>query len=247
MRDTLALLRQRNVPIRFVSSNPTEDPDQYIQKLSRLSLHVVREEVVSTIATTVGWLTEHHPEAVLFPITEQPLTDALRAAGFRLCEDAGDIDVVVASHDRTFEYRKLQIAFDALRSDRGVTLIQTSPDKFCPFPGGRGEPDCAAVVAAIQACTGAPVTANLGKPDPLMAAHAMRTLGVEANDVAIVGDRLSTDVAMGAAAGMASFLVLTGDSTHSDAQAAGPAERPTFVIDSLDKLTPQPTGASPRG
>ena len=32
------------------------------------------------------------------------------------------------------------------------------------MPGGRGEPDAAAIVAAIEACTGVTCEANLGKP-----------------------------------------------------------------------------------
>ena len=71
-----------------------------------------------------------------------------------MSEDPSEIDIVVASYDRTFTYAKLQIAFDALWFHKRARLVATNPDRFCPLPGGRGEPDCAAIVAAIEACTG---------------------------------------------------------------------------------------------
>lgn len=102
-----------------------------------------------------AWLLEHAADKKIFVIGEAPLTSALLAAGLTLTEDAREVDIVVASYDRTFEYRKLQIAFDALAVHRRAILVTTNPDVFCPFPAGHGEPDAGAIVAAIEACTGA--------------------------------------------------------------------------------------------
>src|SRR5215217_5249727 len=106
------------------------------------------------------WLSQNHPDAVIFPIAEEPLKRALRKAGIRMSEKAEEIDLVVASYDRTFDYRKLQIAFDAIWYYKRARLLTTNPDRYCPFPGGRDEPDAAAIVAAIEACTGARCEAN---------------------------------------------------------------------------------------
>ena len=97
---------------------------------------------------------------------------------------------MVASYDRGFDYRKLQIAFDAIWYHRRARLVTTNPDRWCPFPGGRGEPDAGAIVAAIEACTGVACEVNAGKPDPLMLEAAMELLGLEATDCVMVGDRL---------------------------------------------------------
>ena len=105
------------------------------------------------------------PDAAVFPIGEQPLFDALQVAGVRICDDPARIDLVISSYDRTFDYRKLQIAFDALWFHRRARLVATNPDRFCPFPGGRGEPDAASITAAIQACTGVRCEAVFGKPE----------------------------------------------------------------------------------
>ena len=109
--------------------------------------------------------------------------------------------MVVASYDRTFEYRKLQIAFDALWFHKRARLITSNPDRYCPMPGGRGEPDAAAVVAAIEACTGVTCEANLGKPGAEMLETVLGMLGLSADRCVVVGDRLSTDIAMAATAG----------------------------------------------
>jgi ribonucleotide monophosphatase NagD (HAD superfamily) len=97
--------------------------------------------------TTTRWLLAHHPDAVVYPIAEAPLRRAFESAGIRMSEDPAEIDIVVASYDRTFTYEKLQKAFDAIWFHRRARLIATNPDRYCPFPGGRGEPDCAAIVA----------------------------------------------------------------------------------------------------
>ncbi len=101
------------------------------------------------------WLSQNHPDATVFPISEKPLKRALKEASIRISEREEEIDIVVASYDRTFDYHKLQIAFDAIWYHKRARLVTTNPDRYCPFPGGRGEPDAAAIVAAIEACTGA--------------------------------------------------------------------------------------------
>lgn len=235
---TLGVLRERLIPVRFLSNNPTKDPRQYAAKLAALGVPTPIGDIANTIVTTVGWLREQHPDAVIFPIAEEPLVRALTEAGFRLSDDPAEIDVVIASYDRTFDYRKLQIAFDALWLHRRAILVQTNPDRFCPFPGGRGEPDCAAITAAIEACTQVKCSASFGKPGPIMIAQALGGLEVRPEDVVMVGDRLATDVAMGRSANMATALVLTGDSTRSDAVALPQAERPQFLLETLDGLLP---------
>lgn len=238
VEDTLARLRELSIPVRFVSNNPTKNVDQYEAKLRGLGLQVERSEIVNTIATTVGWLEENHPSSVLFPIAEAPLVQALEQAGFEISDDPQRINVVIASYDRSFDYRKLQIAFDALRRSSDVIMVQTNPDRYCPLPDGRGEPDCAAVVAAIEACTGVESSANFGKPDPFMVSYAMATVDVAPEDMAMVGDRLATDIAMGRSAGMGSILVLTGDSSEHDVAVADAADRPDHVVRTLDCIIP---------
>ena len=232
-------LRRRNIPIRYLSNNPTKDPDMYAQKLSKLGLPTPVEDISNTIVTTTKWLLANHPDAVLFPIGEEPLVRALKAAGFTISDDPEKIDIVIASYDRTFDYRKLQIAFDAIWFHKRAFLIQTNPDAFCPFPGGRGEPDCASITAAIEACTRVKCSKSLGKPDPIMLQTTMEGLDARVEHSVMVGDRLQTDIQMALDTGMVSALVLTGEATADDARALPPESQPSFVLDRVDRLIPQ--------
>ncbi|MCA0295806.1 MAG: HAD-IIA family hydrolase [Actinobacteria bacterium] len=238
----VAEVRRRGVPVRFLSNNPTHDAAEHAAKLTRLGLPTTVGEIVNTVVTTTAWLTTHHPDAVVFAIAEEPLKRALAAAGIRQSEDPAEVDIVIASYDRTFDYRKLQIAFDAIWFHRRAFLIQTNPDRYCPFPGGRGEPDCAAITAAIEACTGTTCRVSLGKPSPLMLDAVLAGLDVPASDVLVVGDRLHTDIAMAAQAGLDSAVVLTGETSAAEVE-AGPDELPTWVLERVDHLAPAPAWA----
>jgi 4-nitrophenyl phosphatase len=235
-RDLVEALRHRGKVVRFLSNNPTRDREQYAEKLSRLGLPTPADEIVNSTVTTTHWLLEHAPGAVVFAIGEEPLKRAFAAAGIAMSEDPDEIDVVVSSYDRAFEYRKLQIAFDAIWLHRRARLIATNPDRFCPLPGGRGEPDCAAITAAIEACTGARCEANLGKPNPAMLHAALEGVDADMADCVMVGDRLGTDIRMGLDAGMAAALVLTGETTVADVRDLAPADRPPIVLDRIDRL-----------
>ncbi len=231
-------LRRRNIPVRFLSNNPTKDPEMYAEKLDRLGIQTPVDDIANTIVTTTRWLKHHAPDAVLFVVGEEPLKRALVKSGFELSEDPERIDIVVASYDRTFDYRKLQIAFDAIWFHKRAILVQTNPDRFCPFPGGRGEPDCAAVTAAIEACTSVKCSASFGKPDPIMTRLALEGLNLPPEDCVMVGDRLQTDIQMALDSNMVSALVLTGEATAEDVRALDAAHTPTYVLDRIDRLIP---------
>ena len=235
----IAALRRQERPIRFISNNPTRDPAQYAAKLTALGVPTAPDEIVNTVVTTVAWLRARHPDAVVFPIAEAPLIRALTEAGIRISDRAEEIDIVIASYDRGFDYRKLQIAFDAIWFHRRAFLVQTNPDRFCPYPGGRGQPDAAAITAAIEASTGTTCRHSFGKPDPLMLTAAMATLpALEPQRVVMVGDRLHTDVAMAIGAGVRSAVVLTGEATAEQVAALPNAAAPDFVLDRIDRLIP---------
>ncbi|CAM2911830.1 HAD-IIA family hydrolase [Actinomyces slackii] len=231
-------LRRRGLPVRFLSNNPTKDPDQYAEKLARLGLETPVEEIANTVVVMTRWLLANRPGATVFPIAEEPLIRAFAQAGIPMSDNPEEIDVVVASYDRGFDYRKLQIAFDAIWYHRRATLVATNPDRFCPFPQGRGEPDCAAITAAIEACTQTPCEVVVGKPNPIMLTAALGDLDLDPAGAIMVGDRLSTDIQMAVRTGMHSAMPLTGESTLEEALALDPAERPTHVLDRIDRLIP---------
>ncbi len=228
--ETVTQLQRAGCRTVFLSNNPTKTRQQYVAKLARMGIVAALEDVVNSSFVLVQWLLRHAPGARLFVVGEDALKADLRVAGFVLAEDAA-VDFVVASFDRTFDYRKLQIAFDAVRA--GARLVATNGDRYCPVPGG-GEPDAAAMIAAIEACTGAVCDPIVGKPSPIMVETIMGLLHLPPERCIMVGDRLETDIEMGIRAGMATALVLTGDADRAKLAASGLA--PTLVLERIDGL-----------
>jgi HAD superfamily hydrolase (TIGR01450 family) len=236
--DLVTALRAAGRQTLFLSNNSTRDPAMYAEKLARLGLPTPTTHIVNTVVTMTAWLRANAPDARVFVIGEEPLRRAIARAGIELSERPDEIDIVVASYDRGFDYRKLQIAFDALWQYRRARLVTTNPDPYCPMPQGRGEPDAAAVTAAITASTGVPCEINVGKPDRIMLQTALDVLALKAEDCLMVGDRLATDIAMAVAAGVDSALVLTGEGTRAALAGLAPRLRPTYVLDRIDELLP---------
>jgi HAD superfamily hydrolase (TIGR01450 family) len=232
--ETIRRLRAAGRRTVFLSNNPTHSQAAYVAKLARLGLPTPEADIVTSTIVMVDFLKERLPGARLFVVGEEPLMQALQAAGFALVDDARRTDAVIASFDRTFAYRKLQVAFDAIRG--GARFFATNPDRYCPVPGG-GEPDCAAIIAAIEACTGTACEAVVGKPSRHTIEAVLRLVGLPARACLMVGDRLETDIAMGREAGMDTALALTG-ATSAAMLAAAPI-KPTYTLARLEELLPR--------
>jgi len=183
---TIAELRAAGRRTIFLSNNPTRTRQQYADRLDRFGIPTPVEDIVNSSFVLVRWLLKHAPHACLYVVGEEPLQNELREAGFCLSERAGEIDIVVASFDRTFIYHKLQVAFDAIGA--GARLVATNGDRYCPVPGG-GQPDAAAMIAAIEACTGARVSESVVRRMPsgvISNAHAI---------TAVIGSPISSSTA----------------------------------------------------
>ncbi|WP_202552512.1 HAD-IIA family hydrolase [Streptomyces sp. SID8352] len=235
-RHLVRTLRERGRETLFLSNNPTRDPQMYADKLGRLGIPTPVSHIVNPVVTMAAWLRAEAPGASVFVIGEAPLVRAIEQAGLRVTDRAEEIDIVVASYDRGFDYAKLQIAFDALWQHGRARLVATNPDAYCPFPGGRGEPDAAAVIAAIEASTGKRCEVNVGKPSAVMLETALGVLGLAPSECVMVGDRLYTDIEMAVDVGVDSALVLTGESTEEMVAALPPERRPTWVLQRIDEL-----------
>ena len=202
-------LRQAGIPVLYFTNNPTKNPLAYHTKLTSMGFVVSVEHILTSAIVMRDWLLTQPTETTVFPIAEAALWSLLEDAGIRTSTNPADIDYVLASFDRTFDYPKLQVAFDAMRA--GATLIATNPDKYCPVPGG-GQPDCAAIIAAIEASTDTHLAFTAGKPSTLATQTAAARVGVPVERCLMIGDRLETDISMGAA-GIQTALVMTGATT----------------------------------
>ena len=240
--ETIASIRRQGSRLVFLTNNPLRGPDSYAQRLTGLGIPAIPGDVVTPLGVLTAYLAERHPGLAVLTVAEPLVDQTLAAAGIKVTAEPAAAGVVVVSFDRTFSYAKLLSAYRAVRHF-GASIVATNPDPFCPTPDG-GLPDCAAMLAAVEACTGARAEAVLGKPSEHMAAELLRRLAVPAREAAVVGDRISTDVALARSLGMTSVLVLSGATTRGEL--LGSPQRPDYVIDGIAALLPdsRPVGSS---
>jgi len=229
--ETIAALRADGRRVGFLSNKPLYTRADYAEKLTRLGVPAREDEVVNSSIVLARHLQRLDPGAPVFVIGEPPLIGELRAHGFEVRNDA-DVRWVVIAFDRTFDYAKLNTALQAVRR-RDARLIATNPDRTCPTAEGE-IPDCAGMMAAVEAVTGKNVEVVVGKPSPIILEVALATLGVSAADCVIVGDRIETDIVMGKRLGLATVLVLSGITRPGDPRIA--ELRPDLVLDSIGAL-----------
>jgi NagD protein len=229
--DAIAALRADGRRLCFLSNKPIETREAYARKLTRLGIPTEPEEVINSSIVLARHLRGLDPGAPVFVIGEPPMLAEMRAHGFEVRDDE-NVRWVVIAFDRTFSYAKLNTALQAVR--RGARLIATNPDRTCPVEGGE-IPDCAGMIAAVEAVTEARVEAIVGKPSPIILEVAMAALGVSPSETVMVGDRLETDIMMGKRSGLATVLVLSGVTRPDDPRIATLA--PDHVVRSVADLS----------
>lgn len=220
----------------FLTNNSTRSREEYADKLTGLGLQAVPDDIVTSATITAAWIREHEPDSVCFPIGEASLVNALREEGICVSSDPTRITTVISSFDRTLDYAKLRTAFAALWKRPDVRFYATHPDAYCPLADGGGDPDAAAVTAALEASTGRACEMVFGKPSPRAIEVILTRLGIGAGRTIMIGDRLGTDIAMGLSAGCTTALVLTGESQRSDVAEAPADQQPHLVLDRIDVL-----------
>jgi NagD protein len=203
----IRLLRDHGRKVVFLSNKPLQTREEYASKLTRLGIPTNPEEVINSSFVMKRYLEKNRPGARIFVIGEPPFIEELKGAGFAIREEPKEIEYVVVAFDRTFDYRKLNIAYQAIKS--GAHFAATNPDRTCPVEGGE-IPDCAGMIAAIEAVSGKKVEVVVGKPSPFMVQAALEVLGLRPEDCILIGDRLETDIKMGKEGGIATGIVLTG-------------------------------------
>jgi 4-nitrophenyl phosphatase len=220
-------IRPLGVTFAVLTNNSTRTAEQYAELLGGMGIEVTPAEVFTSARATVAYLEGIEPQAgaTVYAIGEQGLLSSLERAGYRLVEDSPKC--VVVGLDRHFTYDKLRIAQRAIRS--GARLIATNPDTT--FPGeAEIQPGCGSLVAAVEAASGVHATV-IGKPYPAMFQAALTALGATPETTAIVGDRLDTDIAGGARAGLTTVCVLTGVTDEPALRESG--IHPDYVYPSL--------------
>jgi HAD superfamily hydrolase (TIGR01450 family) len=230
--EALTQLLADGMEIVFVTNNSVKSPSAYAARLRDAGIEVGADRVLTGGVTTARLAAERvGPGGSAFVIGAPGFKEAVAAAGLNLLdgEAAESADVVVVSAHREFDYAELLTATRALQG--GAALFGTSRDPTLPMPGGAW-PGTGATLAAVETASGKRAETG-GKPEPHLFEQA-RALIPEATRIAIVGDRIASDIVGGQRAGLVTVLVLTGACTRADAEAADPP--PDHVVDDLPGL-----------
>ena len=226
------LLREKGRKVVFLSNKPLQTREDYASKLTRLGIPTQADEVINSTFVMTHYLKKNVPQARLFVVGELPFIEELKRNDFTITEEPKEIDYVIVAFDRTFDYRKLNIAFQAIKKF-GAHFIATNPDRTCPVEGGE-IPDCAGMIAAIEAVTEKKVEAIVGKPSPTMIQAVLDVLGLRPEDCILIGDRLETDIKMGRDSGIATGIVLTGVTDEETLKGIKhSSDQPDFVFQSI--------------
>jgi arabinose operon protein AraL len=227
----IRLIREKGRKVAFLSNKPIQTREDYATKLTRLGIPTQPDDVINSTLVMISYLKKNASNARLFVVGEIPFVDELKRAGFIITEDPKEIDYVVVAFDRTFDYRKLNIAYQAIKL--GAHFVATNPDRTCPVEGGE-IPDCAGMIAAIEAVTQKKVEVIVGKPSPLMIQAAMDVMGLRPEECILIGDRLETDIRMGKESGIATGIVLTGvTSEQALKEVKHSSMQPDFVFQTI--------------
>ena len=205
------LLREQKKEFLFLTNNSSKHRRQYAEKISHLGLPITEESVLTSGEATALYLREQHPAANLFLVGTPSLEDEFRQHGFRLVKQ--EPQILVLGFDTTLTYQKLWALCDFVRA--GVPYIATHPDFNCPTEKGF-MPDVGAMIAFVKAATGREPDLVVGKPNRLIVDAAAVKMNLQVNQLAMIGDRLYTDIALGQASGIATVLVLSGETKIED-------------------------------
>lgn len=229
--DFLETLRQTGRQAVFLTNNSSKSAQVYVQKLKRMGVTQPFLRVLTSGHAAASYCLRTFPGKKAFLLGNDMLRTELEAMG--LAVDNAHPDYVLIAYDTTLDYNKMTQVCDWVRG--GLPYIATHPDFNCPTETGFA-PDIGAIIAFIEASTGRRPDLILGKPYQGIVEEALRLTGCKAEELAMVGDRLYTDIATGVNFGMTSILVLSGEATLADLKTS--PVQPHLIFDSLCRMDP---------
>ncbi len=213
----------------FMTNNSSRSATAYREKLHRLGIDAAPEEILTSGQSAALYL-ERTPDVERVYVLGTPsLADEIGAAGKAVVQEGADAVLVGYPTDLTYD----GLARAAVELQHGARFLATHPDRVCPDPAGM-LPDCGAVCACLTTATGREPEHVFGKPSRWMVELALARTGLQAGEVAVVGDRLYTDMRMAATAGMPGVLVLSGETDRRRLRGSDVA--PDLVVEHVGKL-----------
>ncbi len=217
----------------FLTNNSSKSAQVYVEKLRRMGVpEPFCRQVMTSGHAAARYIREQFPDGRGYLMGNEMLRSELMALGLAFT-DGVDADYVLAGFDTTLDYARLCTVCDLIRS--GKPYIATHPDFNCPTETGF-VPDLGAMMALIEASTGRKADIILGKPHGGIVREAVMRTGYAQTQMAMVGDRLYTDVRTGVDHGMTGILVLSGEATMADV--ADSDVKPDLIFGRLADMIP---------
>lgn len=209
-------LRERRKKFVYLTNNSSKSYTRYIEKISNMGLFINKEVMLTSGLATGMLLEEKYPGQKVYVMGTASLVSELREFNIEVVtEYCDDIDVALAGFDMELTYSKLEDMCKLL--DAGKPFYGTNPDLVCPLKGKKYIPDCGSMCKMLENATGRKPE-YIGKPSAHLVEIVSKNFGVPRERIAMVGDRLYTDIALGKNAGIKSILVLSGEATAEDAE-----------------------------
>lgn len=216
---------------RFLTNNSSKSASVYEEKLRRMGVPACYRDVITSGHAAAHYILRQHAGQRGYLLGNGMLHEELVKMGLTLVEDAPDY--VLVAYDTTLDYAKLCRVCDHIRA--GLPYIATHPDFNCPTETGF-VPDIGAMMALIEASAGRKADVILGKPYRGIVDEALLRTGFDLTQMAMVGDRLYTDVATGVNHGMTGILVLSGEASMEDVAVSD--VKPDLIFDRLADMIP---------
>lgn len=194
----------------FLTNNSQKSPEELSQKLKRMGLDVSAEHFHTAALATASFL-KSQGASTAYVVGDAGLTNALYNVGITI----NDVDPEFVVIGETENYNFDSICKATRLVNKGARLIGTNSDITTPTEKGE-MPACKALIAPVEFATGKKAY-YVGKPNPLMMRAAMERfhqLGLHSPDVAMIGDRMDTDIVAAIESGLDSVLVLSGVSSR---------------------------------
>ena len=224
-------VRETGRDFLFLTNNSSHNAAFYVEKLARMGLEIERRRVMTSGEATCEKILERHPGKRAFVLGNEFLQAEFREAGIEV--DMQNPEIVVIGFDTTLDYAKMRAVCDFVRA--GLPYIATHPDFNCPTETGF-MPDIGAIMAFIEASTGRRPDLVVGKPNTGIVEAVLRRTGLQTAQLAMVGDRLYTDIETRLRSGMLSILVMSGE-TDEDMLAASQT-KPDLKFGRLSDMIP---------
>jgi HAD superfamily hydrolase (TIGR01450 family) len=231
----LQLLRELGIRYTFLTNNSSRSTADYLAHLEKIGIKASSDQLYTSTQATIEHLEQELPDLKrLFVLGTPSMRQEMAEAGFTLTEDSAEDepDAVVVGFDTGLVYRRLCRA--AYWIKQGKYFIATHPDRICPTDQPTVLVDCGAICAALKEATGRGPDMTLGKPDPCMIRGILHRHALRPGQLAMVGDRLYTDVAMARRAGAFGVLVLSGETSAEQAAKHSPA--PDLIVSGLGEF-----------